>query len=96
MIFNSGWSKSDIESLTYRELFELIDLFYKQHYEKMFDFFKMFCIANAESTAVANSESNDALGKYARELKDRKLTPDQDVNINIDSQFEGIDFGKQH
>lgn len=96
MIFNSGWSKSDIESLTYRELFELADLFYKQHYEKMFDFFKLFCIANAESTAVANSDTNDALGKYARELKNRKLIPDEGLEIDINSQFEGVDFGKQY
>lgn len=94
MIFNSGWSKSDIESLTYRELFDLADLFYKQHYEKMFDFFKMFCISNAESTAVAHSEMHDALGQYARELKSRKLKPEEDLDIDINSQFEGVDFGK--
>lgn len=96
MIFNSGFSRTEIDSLTYRELFELVDLFYKQQYERMFDFFKMFCIANAESTAVANSESHDALNKYARELKNRSLTPDNNLNLDVNSQFEGIDFGKQH
>lgn len=95
MIFNSGWSRSDIESLTYRELFELVDLFYKHKYEQMFDFFKMFCIANAESTAIARSEDPEkALRKYAIDLKNRKLKPEEDSEININDQFEEVDFGK--
>lgn len=93
MIFNSGWSRSDIESLTYRELFELVDLFYRQRCEQMFDFFKMFCISNAESTMIANSETHDALSKYARDLKLRRLEPEyQQPDIN--SQFDEVDFGK--
>lgn len=94
MIFNSGWSKSDIWSLTYRELFELVDLFYKQKNEQMFDFFRMFCIANAESTVIAGSEDPEkALKKYSNDLKNRKLIPEEH-QTDINSQFDGVDFGK--
>ena len=88
MIFNSGWSRREIEELTYKELFGLVEIYYKQQYERMFDFFKMFCISNAESTAVANSEKSDALKKYAGELKKRKMASEEDEGVDIDAQFE--------
>ncbi len=80
MIFHSGWSRSEIWALTYAELFEYVDLFYKQQYEMMFDFFKMFCISNAESTAVAFSTEKGALRKYVSEVKRRKVEPMLDVD----------------
>ncbi len=88
MIFNSGWSRKEINELTYNELFELVDLFYKQHYEKMFDFFKMFCINNAESSAVAFSSEKGTLNKYANDVKNRSINKIVVENNDLDKQFE--------
>ncbi len=90
MIFNSGWSKAEIESITYDELFTLAELFYKQHYEKMFDFFKMFCINNAESSAVAFSAEKGSLQKYATDVKKRRMVLADSNNDDFDKQFEAI------
>lgn len=88
MIFNTGWSRQEIYELTYRELFEFVELFYKQYYEKLFDFFKMFCINNAESSAVAFSSESGSLRKYADDVKKRSIYLVESVPDDLDKQFE--------
>lgn len=93
MIFNSGWSRSEIESLTYQELFEYVRIFYRQQAERDFNLFKAFCFYNAESSAVSQSSERSAMSKYARDIKNRKMST-VEKEINIDDQFEGLDFGQ--
>ena len=94
LIFNSGWTKKEIEELTVAELFEYVSLYYKQETEKWFEFLKAFSVYNAESTAVATHGKKGAMSKYLREVRSRKLVFKEDTQENIGDQFEGVDFGK--
>lgn len=93
MIFNSGWSRAEIESLTYGELFEYVRIFRKQQAERDFNLFKAFCIYNAESSAVSQSTDRQAMNKYLRDIQKRTMAVDKEEK-NIDEEFERLGFGK--
>lgn len=92
MVFNSGWSRAEIESLTYRELFDYVEIYYKQKAAETFEWFKAFCIYNAESSAVAFNSKQGVMNKYLNDIKKRSLIFKEEAGI--DEQFEGLDFGK--
>lgn len=90
MIFNSGWNKKEIEELTYRELFDLVELYYRQEQEKMFQFFKLFCISNAESSMVAFNGEESTFKNYMDQVRARTIegcTEEKDSD-DFESQFE--------
>ena len=94
MIFKSGWTKAEIESLTYAELFRLAEMYYKIRADEMFDFFKAFCFYNAESSAVAFNANNSSLRKYLNELTRRKMSGITSGERDIEEEFKGAGFGK--
>lgn len=92
MIFKSGWSKQEIESLTYEELFRYVEQYYRIQATELFDFFKAFCVYNAESSTVAFNTKQGTLNRYVNEVKERTL--DLKKENDIDDLFKEIDFGK--
>lgn len=94
MVFNTGWTRAEVNSLTYRELFQYIEFFFKFESEKFFDFFKAFCVYNAESSAVAFGSDKSRFSKYLNEVRNRKIVFDdkQGASERIDDQFEGVKF----
>lgn len=94
--FYTGWTRAEISELTYGEAVVYIENFARLEAEKMFDFFKAFCIYNAESSAVAFGSEKSRFSKYLADVKRRSLTTDDqnDEMIDLERQFEGVDFGK--
>lgn len=89
MIFNSGWSKSDIEGLTYRELVNYVNVLFKTEAEKLFDFFKMFSLYNCESTAVGTHGKKSERQSYMNAVFKKKLVIEHEDDDHFDNQFEG-------
>jgi len=94
MIFNSGWGKDDIWSLTYAELFEYVQMFTDYESEKIFNLQKAFTLHNYESTAMAMHGKKQEVNKFLNTLRNRKLKIDVPTADNdIEEQFKGAGFG---
>lgn len=92
MIFKSGWSRKDIEDLTYKELFEYVEIYYRMHTETLFEFFKAFSAYNCESTSVAVHGKKRDLDKYLKQVNRRRLSLQMESS-NLKDQFTETDFG---
>lgn len=91
MIFNSGWTRQEIEQLTYIELCEYVRLFYKIEAENLFDMFKAFCFYNCESSAMAFASKPSDMKKYLNDVL--KRTMEAEETNNLEDQFKGLNIG---
>ena len=89
MVFDSGWSRSDIDGLTYKELFEYVGAFDKLQAEREFDFWKAFSIYNCESTTVGTHGKRSERSNYLNSVKRKKMIVNQDEDDHFDNQFDG-------
>lgn len=92
MIFNSGWTRAEIWSLTYKELVQYVEMFYDLEAEKNFQWFKAFAFYNCESTSVAFGGKPK---EYLKKVLRRTLQRSENEESTIEDQFKGEDFGQQ-
>ena len=91
MIFNTGFTKAEIDALTYQEVFEYAERYYQLQGEKIFEFMRYFCIFNAESTAVAFNAKAGTLKKYTSEVTRRRFDPED--KQDVDEMFKEMNSG---
>ncbi len=94
MVFKSGWTKGDIESLTYREIFHYVQQYDNIKIDELLESLKCFAIYNCESSAVAYHGKKGAVRKYVNDILRRKIDPDMEDQSHIENQFKDVDFGE--
>lgn len=91
MVFKSGWSKQDIWSLTYKELFEYLIHYFEIYSDDLLTLFKSFCAYNAQSSAIAYHGKKGDVDKYIKAVS--KMAVKTKEENNLDDRFKGVDFG---